>query len=650
MSDCEPTLTAELIVDGLVPRYPVISPDGRWVAYAVAAVGVTEPPLSALWVAAADGSSRPRRLTAGAARDCVPRWAPDSASLFFGAGQQLHRIGRDGGPARALTRWRGGISDQWPLANGQLVALIAADEPTEADERRQAGRDDAMVWGERVPCDRLRLLDLGTGALRVVDGLGDRHVVEVAERPDGGPLAVISWACPDIYPGAGTAELHVVDPAARTVHDLGRIELEARSLAWWSAAGRWHLAYLAVTPPGSVGGLAVFDLTVPAAGTAAEHRNLTAGMTVCPTHLVQVANGAPLALFADGLDSAIYRLDPGAVRFQRLSTRDGNVDALAVDRSGETVAVLAATSQEPEDVYAGPPGGRLVRISDTRPELRRVRCGIQERLSYNAPDGLDLDGLLILPAGQDREDGPFPLITLVHGGPYDRHADEFFSGDHKTGQWLATAGYAVFLPNPRGSAGHGHEFAAAVAGRVGLDEWTDIVSGIDLLIADGIADPDRLGIGGWSHGGFMAAWAVGQTDRFKAVLMGAGISDWGMLAATGDFGALEADLVGSCGWDGPGPHRHHQLSPISFASKIRTPVLIVHGEADTNVPLGQATYFHRALCQFEVEHEFVVYPREGHGVAERNHQVDLLQRTRAWFGRWLGDPLATPAKRPARAR
>src|ERR1035437_5850778 len=112
-----------------------------------------------------------------------------------------------------------------------------------------------------------------------------------------------STTCPDTYPGARTAELHVVDPETGAVHDLGRIELEARSLAWWSVDGVWHLAYLAVTPPGSVGGLAVFDLTVLAAGAAAEHRNLTADMTVCPTHLVQAADGVPLALFADGLDT-----------------------------------------------------------------------------------------------------------------------------------------------------------------------------------------------------------------------------------------------------------------------------------------------------------------------------------------------------------
>lgn len=193
----------------------------------------------------------------------------------------------------------------------------------------------------------------------------------------------------------------------------------------------------------------------------------------------------------------------------------------------------------------------------------------------------------------------------------------------------------MFLPNPRGGLGHGHEFAAHVAGRVGQEEWTDVLTGIDMLIADGVADPDRLGIAGWSHGGFMSAWAVGQTNRFRAALVGAGVIDWDMLAATGENGQFEVALSGSNGWSGVGPHPHDAVSPISFASRIRTPVLIVHGAEDTNVPLGQAVYFHRALRHFGVEHEFVMYPREGHLFEERNHQLDLLRRTRAWFDRWL---------------
>jgi Prolyl oligopeptidase family/short chain dehydrogenase/WD40-like Beta Propeller Repeat len=356
MSEVAPELTAELIADSAVPMHPVISPDGRWVAYVVTTMGVRERRLSALWVAPADASSPPTRLTAGQAWMGAPRWAPDSASLLFGSDRELHRIRPDGGGAETLISWRGEIFDYLPLAGGRSVAVIAGDEPGAEDERRQAERDDAMVWGEHVPGSRLWLLDLGSRELVVVGGLGDRHVVEVVQRP----------------------------------------------------------------------------------------------------------------------------------------------------------------------------------------ELRAISWGTQERLSYQASDGLTLDAVLILPAGKSREDGPFPLITLVHGGHYDRYADEFMLGWWPCGQWLATAGYAVFLPNPRGSQGHGHEFAVAVAGAVGTDEWTDILSGIDLLIASGVADPDRLGIGGWSHGGFMAAWAVGQTGRFRGALMGAGICDWGMQVGVGELGTQES--------------------------------------------------------------------------------------------------------------
>ena len=170
-------------------------------------------------------------------------------------------------------------------------------------------------------------------------------------------------------------------------------------------------------------------------------------MAVCPTELAQVADGPRLALFADGLDTAIYRLDPDLLRFGCVSARDGLADSLTACRSGAVIAALASTSYEPVNVHAGPPGGQLIRLSDTRPALRAIRWGSQERLSYRASDGLGLDGLLVLPPGRNRADGPFPLITLVHGGPDDRYADQFMLAPHPTGQWLATAGYAVFLPN-----------------------------------------------------------------------------------------------------------------------------------------------------------------------------------------------------------
>ena len=245
----ERSLTAELLVDSAVPQPPAISPDGRWVAYLVTTVGTREHKLSELWVAPADASSPPARLTGGTAWVSLPRWASDSASLFFWSGGQLHRIGPGGGDSEALAGWRGEVADHLPLAGGQSLALIAGDEPAEEDRRRAAERDDAIIWTERAP---------GAGSGSSTSAAAKRpswtrspawHVVAVAQRPDGGPLAVISWACPDDEPGAFTARLHVADLETGDVRDLGPAGLDARSPAWWSDGVRWHVAYLAVTRP-----------------------------------------------------------------------------------------------------------------------------------------------------------------------------------------------------------------------------------------------------------------------------------------------------------------------------------------------------------------------------------------------------------------
>jgi dipeptidyl aminopeptidase/acylaminoacyl peptidase len=307
------------------------------------------------------------------------------------------------------------------------------------------------------------------------------------------------------------------------------------------------------------------------------------------------------------------------------------------------VAAVRGEPQAPPAVWAGPPAGPLTCLTALCPALGEVAWGAQERLAWRADDGLALDGLLLLPPGRTRADGPFPLVTLVHGGPYGRFADSLQLGWNAWGQWLATHGYAVLLPNPRGGLGHGPAFAACVAGAVGGEDYRDIMAAIDHLIAAGVADPARLGIGGWSQGGFMSAWAVGQTGRFAAAVMGAGVSDWGMMVAESDWPHFEARLGGSTGWEGVGPHPHDARSPISFVQRVRTPVLILHGEHDERVPVSQGRFFARGLRAYGVPFELVVYPREPHAIRERLHQLDLLRRVRAWFDRWLRpEPASEP--------
>ncbi|MEU4805654.1 S9 family peptidase [Actinosynnema sp. NPDC023587] len=627
-------LTAELVVDGRVPRTPELAPNGRRLCFVLAPTSRAGDHLdTGVWIADSGGTAS-HRVTTDTATESRPRWSADSRAVYFLSDRtergtpQLHRVTVADGVVTALTKWPAGVLDHLPPADPDLVALLAEDEPTGRDARRAAERDDAVVVGEREPRARLRLLHLPTGRITTPDVFPDRHVVELRQRPDGGPLAVLTQARADHDEGPRTGRLHLFDPTTGAAEDLRAVEADARSPAWWSDEDGWHVGYLALTPPVSQAGTAVFDLALGSRVL----RNRTAGLAMCPTELRQTG-AAPLVLFAEGLNTTLARLDPAGV--VTLSHHPGLLEHLTSAGSGGEVAVLTGTRYRTPDVHIGLPTGPLRRITHTRPELDGVVFGTQRPLAYRAADGLELDGLLVLPAGRTAAEGPFPLITIAHGGPYDRYADRCQLFWFPSAQWLATAGYAVFLPNPRGGRGHGHRLAAGVAGRVGREEWTDILTGIDLLIAEGVADPDRLGIAGWSHGGFTAAWAVGRTDRFRAALVGAGVVDWGMLAATGENGLFEAALGGGTGWSGTGPHPHDAVSPISFTDRIRTPVLILHGAQDTNVPLGQAVYFHRALRHFDVEHEFVVYPREGHSIRERHHQLDVLRRTRDWFDRKL---------------
>ena len=629
-------LTAELVVDGRAPRTPALAPNGHLLCYVLAPISRTGDRLDTeLWLVDIDGAAASRRATSDSAAESRPRWSADSGTLFFLSDRadrgtsQVYRLVLADGAATAVTNWRAGIVDHLPLADPNLVALLAQDEPTEQDARRARDCDDAIVVGEREPRAQLRLLDLRSGLVTTPAVFGDRHVVELRQRPDGGLLAVLTQASSDNDYGPRTGQLHLFDPTTGGTVDLGAVGVDARSLAWWPGEDGWHLGYIALTPPVLQAGTAVFDLTVDSRVL----RNRTSGLPMCPTELHQT-DTAPLVVFADGLNTTLARLDPTGP--MTLSQHPGRLDDLTTTPTGGKIAALTGTRYQPANVHVGPPTGPLRKITNTRPELNGIALGTQQPLAYRAADGLDLDGLLVLPVGRTASDGPFPLVTIVHGGPYDRYADRCQLFWFPSAQWLATAGYAVFLPNPRGGQGHGHEFALSVAGRVGQEEWTDILTGIDQLITEGVADPDRLGISGGSHGGFMSAWAVGQTDRFRAALVLAGVIDWGMLAGTGEYGQFEAALGGSTGWSGVGPHPHDAVSPISFASRVRTPVLILHGAEDINVPLGQSVYFHRALRHFGVEHDFVIYPREGHSIRERNHQLDVLRRTRTWFDRWLG--------------
>jgi dipeptidyl aminopeptidase/acylaminoacyl peptidase len=640
-------LTADQIVDMRVPSQLRISPDGATIAFVVAPLGrAGDHPVSEIWIAPADGSSPPRRFTSGTAHDIAPRWSHDGEWLFFLSDRanrgvlDLYRMPVHGGESERLTTWACGIDGYQVLPDGKRVIFTASDPKTEEEEKRAKEKNDAQVFGQTWRPSRLRVLTIETKAIETLDRFAPRHVADFNLSQDSSQLAVVTWETPELDRSLIDTRFHLLDTETWTESKTWTLPTDGGSPIW--AADGTTLWYLGHTKPGWRGGYGIWRLPLD----ATEPELLTEDLPACPYHLFSTLSEGEFALLARGLDSEFVRFDGATGDTTTLQTINGNIGGLAISSPGDRIAAIVSTGNEPPDVWSGPPAGPWTRLTNLNSWTRELAWGTQLRLDWTAEDGLAIDGLYVLPVGATEQDGPFPTIVVVHGGPYGRWADGFNLGWGPNAQWLATAGYGVLLPNPRGGFGHGTDFADRVSGRVGFEDWDDIQAGIEHVIQRGLADPERLAIGGWSQGGFMTAWAVGQTDRFKAGVMGAGVSDWGMMVAESDMMRFEADLGGSFGWEGFGPHPHDRVSPISFAHKVKTPVMILHGGNDARVPVSQGRYFARALRYHGTPFELVVYPREPHGIQERLHQIDLLNRLRAWYQQWMpvanGDEEAKP--------
>ncbi len=224
------------------------------------------------------------------------------------------------------------------------------------------------------------------------------------------------------------------------------------------------------------------------------------------------------------------------------------------------------------------------------------------------------------------------MLVQIHGGPSWQWENRANLSWHDWGQMMTTRGYAVLLPNPRGSTGYGSEFERLLIDDVGGGESQDLISGAQAMVERGIADPERLAIGGWSWGGYLTAWTITQTDIFKAAIMGAGVANLVSDHAAGDI--AEANMAFYSGH----PYTHWDLyadrSPVRYAANVKTPTLILHGGADSRVHPTQSMEFHRALQVLGVPVRFVRYPREGHGIGERHHQIDLMKRIVEWLEKY----------------
>jgi len=591
-----------------------ISPDGDRVCFVV-----SEPP---------KGSTRSRHIwmlnvrsrevtqfTNSAKSENSPRWSPDGKKLAFISDRedspQIYLMPINGGEAARLTEGKNGVrSFEWS-PDGKQISFIAPDPKSEAEEKKEKDKDDGRVVDLDDKRARLWVVDLESKKTRQLSAAA-WQIAEAQWTPQGDRLIVSATDHPES------------DQNTHRIFALALADGQMKEIA----APRGPFGALRVSPDGKsvtymaarMDGPIPHDLFLQPIGEVSP-RNLT-GTTIDRSifNAVWRPDGSLLAVAENGSRSqfCVIARDGKASLVQ-----GGEIRPASFDLKGSLLAFVGERSIEAPELWLSSgeaPAEKVTRINEGWEKITLVK---PETLRYKSFDGTEIEALFLKPRGY--VDGTkVPLVVMVHGGPTGVWTDSF----EPWGQLLAARGYAVLYPNIRGSLGYGHRFVEMNRGDWGGADFKDIMAGVDFLIARKIADSKKLGIGGWSYGGYMAAWAVTQTNRFKAAVSGAGMSDLATEFGTEDGPSYDEWFYGL---PYEKPEGFAKSSPMTYVKNVRTPTLLLHGENDRTDPLAQSQMFYRALKRYGVESEFVVYPREPHGLQEEKHLIDRLNRVVRWF-------------------
>lgn len=637
-------MSSTLTIDDLLNLRQVseaqVHPDGAPIVYTVSSTVVEAREsrgFSEIWVTS---GGEARRLTATGTWARCPRWSADGARLgFIGrradqGNDQFFMLDLGWTEARQLTGSGGGVRHFAWSPDGVRTALLITDEPPAGeDERRAEGRDE-IEFERHQPFDRLWICDTNSGGMRRATDV-DLHVWEFEWSPDGERLVAIVSDEPQITAWY-RARLVTIDLRTGAVTTIYQPPKTITRPTWSPDGQRIALLSCTWSDPGMTGGdILLLDLS------GEEPVNITSGQ---PRSFVTVdweRSGDGLIAFAveDG-QSSFCRVDLDGTCHrlwrERVAIDIYQRSICSRDRSGNRIAVVRSDPANPAEVWTidledtGADGGLAwTRHSDTNPQVEDIQLNPIETHYWRSFDGSTIQGLLIRPAGT-KPGTRLPLVVLIHGGPTG--VTRYDYANFRQMGWahlLAQAGYAALLPNPRGSMGFGTPFAEANLGDMGGGDLADVLAGVDYCIESGIADPERLGVGGWSYGGYLTSWAVTQTSRFKAAVAGATITDWTAFHGSSSIPDFDAIFFGSDPYDAGGIYTAR--SPIYHVRNVQTPVLFLHGEKDTGCPLGQAQGMWRALKERGVETELVIYPRAGHWPREREHVRDVVERLVGWF-------------------
>src|SRR5262245_10152483 len=634
--------TIDQVIDPLfsIQRFDgvAISPDGLRVAWVQAVRKKDGSPSekTAIFVGGTKpGAANKVRITAGAAGSNHSEhdlaWSPDGRSIAFlsdaaSPGQdQLYVVPAAGGPARKLTSVKGFLAYPSWSPDGKLIAILFTEGAPRAAGPLQPMTPESGVIESHIYEQRLTIVDAKAGQLRQLTP-ADLDCYEYDWSRDGKTLAVTAAH------GSGDnnwwiAELYSVSVATGETKSIFKPPADLQlAVPSWSTDGQ-SVAFIGgiMSDQGSTGG----DIyIVPAAG--GEAKNITPGMKTSASWIAwQKPNEILFSEYVDG-NAGFATVDPATGKLGTLLTGPEAVSSGSfafyptMAKGGRTCGLIKQSLSSPPEVWAGAIGSWKQITSENRGQ--HPAWGEAKSIHWNS-DQFNVQGWLVFP--KDYNPGRrYPMVVVVHGGPAScaRPAwpNSFFGLT-----LLASQGYFVFMPNPRGSYGQGEAFTRANIKDFGYGDLRDILAGVDEVVKTLPVDNDRVGITGWSYGGFMTMWAITQTNRFHAAVAGAGLSNWQSYYGENDIDQWMIPYFGASVYDDPAVYA--KSSPINYIKNVKTPTLILVGDRDGECPVPQSYEYWHALRTLGVDNQFVVYEGEGHFIYKPNDQRDIMRRVLSWF-------------------
>ena len=621
-------------------RAAAISPDGTRVAWVESLVGKGGAPSPNSVIYAADVESpeaaKPITASAGATphEEGDIAWSPDGKRIAFLSnaakeGQlQLYVADAIGGRARQLTHLKGDVSGPAWSPDGKTIALLYIENaPRAAGPLAAVTRDEGVVES-KIFEQRLTLVDVATGRTRQISP-GDMSVYEFDWSPDGKRL-VGTAAHGNGDDNWYVAELYIFNAASGAAISILKPSMQMGAPRW-SPDGK-AIAFIGglMSDEPIVGG----DVyVVPTEG--GEARNVTPGMKATASSLEWTADSREI-LFCEYVDGegGVAKVNASSSAIETIWKGSETITpgqfglAISLSHDRKMSAAVRQAFDRPPEVWAGPIGA-WKQMTKRNAGLRRA-WGETKSLRWTTDIG-EVQGWLTYPLNYNPSKR-YPLVVRVHGGPSWAVTPEWPT------RWsffmaLPANGYFVLQPNPRGSYGRGEEFARANVKDFGGGDLRDILAGVDEAVKTLSIDKHRIGITGWSYGGYMAMWSVTQTNRFRAAVAGAGIANW--LSYTGENAIDQwmTPFFGATVYDDPAVYA--KSAPINFIKNVKTPTLVVVGDSDGECPLPQSYEFWHALKTLGVETQFVVYPNEGHMFANPVHSRDVIERAVDWFNRHM---------------